>query len=158
MIACCILYNSKYVLSIKTKHLSSGICLHLIEPNWQMGKSSRFQKPVLYVFQIDDSYQVIISCAFLIRSLHDRRFLTEAGRVVETILSLVSISAMLLYKPDIFTLLNIYRGNRFNLRPTVYRSVWLKHLGSSLVTSVYDWNNLSLAIKPDPNQNPSEND
>jgi len=43
---------------------------------------------------------------------------------VEKALRRCQIKVQMSYKPDIFSVLGIYRHNRFNLRPTIYQSNW----------------------------------
>ncbi|KAJ7357824.1 hypothetical protein OS493_022634 [Desmophyllum pertusum] len=46
----------------------------------------------------------------------------EQVRAVEKGLKEVGVTAQMLYKPDIYTTLGIYRNNRWRLKPTIYTS------------------------------------
>jgi hypothetical protein len=61
----------------------------------------------------------------------------------------LGITQVLGYKPDINTYLNIYQGNSYNLRPTVYRSFWLHRFHGSVVKTVFDWNQVPGIVLPD---------
>lgn len=57
----------------------------------------------------------------------------KAILTVEKSLRKCGIKTQLSYKPDIFSILGIYRQNRFQLRPTIYQSRWISDpTGSSV--------------------------
>ena len=50
----------------------------------------------------------------------------------------IGIKAQLIYKPDVYTYIGIYRNNVWGLRPTIYRSDFDVLAGHSKVVSYYD--------------------
>ena len=53
---------------------------------------------------------------------------------IENLLRSAGVQEDLLYKPDIFSTLGIYRNNIWGFRPTIYSSTVMKTLGKSRVT------------------------
>lgn len=56
---------------------------------------------------------------------------------VEKMLRQVS-KKVLTYKPDIFTVLGIYRNNKYRLKPVIYKSEWHPDSGTSVIDSLLD--------------------
>ena len=53
---------------------------------------------------------------------------------IENLLRSSGVLGDLLYKPDIFSTLGIYRNNIWGFRPTIYSSTMMKTPGKSRVT------------------------
>ena len=53
---------------------------------------------------------------------------------IENLLRSAGVMEDLLYKPDIFSTLGIYRNNAWGFRPTIYSSTMMKATGKSRVT------------------------
>ena len=74
-------------------------------------------------------------------SVYTRDF-TDEGNVfaVEAALRSVPIKLNLSYKPDLYSVLGIYRNNKYGLRPTIYYSQFHLMSGKSVIESVFDFN------------------
>ena len=53
---------------------------------------------------------------------------------IESLLRSAGVLGELLYKPDIFSTLGIYRNNSWGFRPTIYSSRVISSQGSSRIT------------------------
>lgn len=72
-------------------------------------------------------------------SVYTRDFCDEDDVfAVERRLRSIPIHFQMTYKPDLFTVLGIYRNNRFKLRPTIYSSEWHPKSHTSVIDSVFD--------------------
>jgi len=77
---------------------------------------------------------------------------------IENLLRSSGVTADLLYKPDIFSTLGIYRNNVWGFRPTIYSSKLMKSGGKSKITVAgtgkwYNNSSKGLEVKEDKNMN-----
>jgi len=57
---------------------------------------------------------------------------------VEKMLRQIPVKRSLTYKPDMFSVIGIYRNNKYNLKPVIYTSEWHPESGTSVIDSVLD--------------------
>jgi len=72
-------------------------------------------------------------------SVHTEDFTDEENVFeVEKMLRQIPVKRSLTYKPDMFSVIGIYRNNKYNLKPVIYSSEWHSQSGTSVIDSVLD--------------------